>query len=460
MGNSSYSLSLNSLTHFWNRFAEGSTNRKIFGATLIIGFFTFSVKLASLLKELVVASVFGTNDALDAFLIAFLLPSFVGGIVAGALSAATVPTYIQVREKEGPVAAQKLISGIVALALGIMTLTIILLVVFGPQLLIFMGSGFDGEKLILAKKLLFVLLPMIFLNGLVTIYSAVLNAEERFALAACIPAVVPVVSAVMILTLAEEWGVYSLAFGFLAGFGLQLSLLAYCLKKRKIGLMPKWAGITQPVRQVIGQYMPLVASGFLMSSTVLVDQSMAAMLEAGSVATLGYSNKIPATLLGVGALALGTAILPFYSKMVANKDWKGIEHTLKTYRWKIIQVSVPLTLGFYFYSEPLVRALFERGAFTSADTILVGKVQAVYFLQVPFFLSATLITRLISSLRYNQLLMFGSMITLPLNIIMNYVLMQYYGLLGIAMSTVIAYAVSLVFLSVGLHRKLSRLRKD
>jgi putative peptidoglycan lipid II flippase len=323
-----------------------------------------------------------------------------------------------------------------------------------------MGSGFNEEKLILAQKLLFLLLPMIFLNGLITIYSSILNAEERFALAACIPAVVPVVSAIAILGLAEEWGVYALAFGFLAGFALQLSLLAYSLKKRNINLMPKWAGVTPPVRQVIGQYMPLLASGFLMSSTVLVDQSMAAMLEAGSVATLGYSNKIPSTLLGVGALALGTAILPFYSKMVANKDWKGIEHTLKTYRWKIIQVSVPLTLGFYFFSEPLVRGLFERGAFTSADTILVGKVQAVYFLQIPFFLSATLITRLVASLRYNQLLMFGSMISLPLNIIMNYVLMQYFGLMGIAMSTVFAYAVSLLFLSVGLYRKLNKLKKD
>ena len=183
------------------------------------------------------------------------------------------------------------------------------------------------------------------------------------------------------------------------------------------------------------------------------------MSRAGSVAALAYSNKIPATLLGIGALALGTAVLPYYSKMVANEDWKGIEHTLKTYRWKILQVSIPLTLGFYFFSEPLVRVLFERGAFTSADTVLVGKVQAVYILQIPFFLLTTLIVRLVSSLRYNQLLMFGAMISLPLNIVMNYVLMQYFGLVGIAMSTVIVYAVSLLFLSIGLKIRLSKLRK-
>lgn len=454
----SFFLLFNELTHLWKRVSGGSVNRKIFGATLIVGFFTFLVKLASLCKELVVASVFGTNDALDAFLIAFLLPSFVCGLVAGALSAAMMPTYIQVREQEGSVAAQELTSRIVALALGILTVMLVFLIVVGPYLVSFLGSGFDGEKIILARKLFFVLLPMIYLNGLITFYSSILNAEERFALAAFIPAVVPIVSAIAILSLAKEWGIYSLAFGFLAGFGLQLSLLAFYLKKRNIRLMPKWDGITPPVRQVIDQYLPLIAGGILMSSTVLVDQSMAAMLEPGSVATLGYSSRIPATLLGIGALALGTALLPYYSIMVANKDWTGIEHTLKTYRWKILQVSIPLTLGFYFFSEPVVRVLFERGAFTSADTILVSKVQAVYFLQIPFFLLATLVVRLVTSLQYNQLLMYGNMISLPLNIVLNFILMKYFGLMGIAISTVLVYAVSLLFLSVGLKNKLNKLK--
>lgn len=86
-----------------------------------------------------------------------------------------------------------------------------------------------------------------------------------------------------------------------------------------------------------------------MSSASLVDQSMAAMLEPGSVAALGYSNKIPATLLGIGAMALGTAVLPYYSKMVANGDWKGVDHTLKVCRWKILQVSISVTLSLFLF---------------------------------------------------------------------------------------------------------------
>jgi putative peptidoglycan lipid II flippase len=452
------SFPLDRMIPVWNRLAGGSTNRRIFGAAVIVGFFTFSVKVAALLRELVVASVFGTSDALDAFLIAFLLPSFFVGVVAGSLNTAMIPTYIRVREKEGPEAAQKLVSTMVVLALGVLTVTVGLLAVAGPALLPFMGSGFDGQKLALVQSLFYVLLPMIIFNGLITIYAALLNAEERFALAAFIPAVVPIVSAIAILGFASIWGVYTLAFGFIAGYGLQLSLLAFCLQKRNISALPKWKGITEPVRQVIGQYLPMVAGAFLLSSTLLVDQSMAAMLGPGSVAALGYSNKIPATLIGIGALALGTAVLPYYSKMVAKEDWKGIDHTLKTYRWKLIQVSLPLTLGFYYFSEPLVRILFERGAFTSADTVLVGKVQAVYMLQVPFFLLTTLIVRLISSLRYNKLMMYGSMISLPLNIVMNFVFMKYFGLAGIAMSTVLVYAVSFLFLSIGLKHKLNQLR--
>ena len=203
----------------------------------------------------------------------------------------------------------------------------------------------------------------------------------------------------------------------------------------------------------------MVTGAVLVNSTIIVDQSMAAMLDPGSVAALGYAGKIPATLVGIGAMALGTAVLPYYSKMVAKKDWRGIEHTLNTYRWKILQVAIPFTLLFYYFSEPIVQVLYQRGAFTAADTVLVGQVQAMYVLKIPLFLLTTLMVRLVSSLKYNKLLMFGAMISFAVNIIFNYLLMKYMGLPGIALSTVLVYAVSAVYLTVGLRMKLNTVQK-
>ena len=97
--------------------------------------------------------------------------------------------------------------------------------------------------------------------------------------------------------------------------------------------MPRWHGLDHALRKVINQYIPVVAGAILMCGTMLVDQSMAAMLGAGSVATLNYGGKVVTLILGIGSVSLSTAVFPHFSRMVAVYDWAGIRHTLKTYTY-------------------------------------------------------------------------------------------------------------------------------
>ena len=78
---------------------------------------TLSVKAVTMLKEMLVAASFGTGDAIDAFVIAFMLPSYIINVVAGTLSAALIPVHVDLMENDGPAAAQRLFSGTVALSL-------------------------------------------------------------------------------------------------------------------------------------------------------------------------------------------------------------------------------------------------------------------------------------------------------------------------------------------------------
>jgi putative peptidoglycan lipid II flippase len=198
----------------------------------------------------------------------------------------------------------------------------------------------------------------------------------------------------------------------------------------------------------------MVAGAFFMSSTSLVDQSMAAMLGAGSVSTLNYGGKVLTLILGIGSVSLGTAVFPHFSRMVAASDWASIRHTLKTYIYLILLVTIPLTLILVYFSEPLVRLFFERGAFTSADTWRVSQVQALFLLQVPFYFLGILMVRLISSLKMNRILMQAAIINLFLKIIFNYLFMQRLGAAGIALSTTLVYAVSFIYYSVILCKQM------
>jgi putative peptidoglycan lipid II flippase len=97
-------------------------------------------------------------------------------------------------------------------------------------------------------------------------------------------------------------------------------------------------------------------------------------------------------------------------------------------------------------SDYIVSLLFERGAFLRADVVLVGKVQALYSLQIPFYLLGILFVRLISALQKNIVLMWGAAISLPLDVILNFIFMRKIGVAGIALSTSLVYMVSCGYL--------------
>src|SRR5262249_56111424 len=101
-------------------------------------------------------------------------------------------------------------------------------------------------------------------------------------------------------------------------------LLATALSKRGISILPRWYGFTPHTRQVLRQYAPMIAGSSIMSSTGLVDQSMAAMLGPGSVSMLNYGNKISAVVVSLGAMAVSTAVLPQFSRMPPPRHWPAV----------------------------------------------------------------------------------------------------------------------------------------
>ena len=127
-----------------------------------------------------------------------------------------------------------------------------------------------------------------------------------------------------------------------------------------------------------------------MGSTILVDQSMAAMLGSGSVAALNYANKLTSLLLSIGVSSLATAVLPSFSRLSANQDWAGLRRVLNTYTNLIALATVPLTVVLIIFSEPLIATFFQGGAFTAQDAHLIARVQSLLFLQLPFYATGIL----------------------------------------------------------------------
>lgn len=440
---------VNKLRHacfgLWKRFTTGSTNRQVFRAATTIVILTSLAKLAAVAKELLVARRFGTGATIEAFLVAVLIPMLAINIISSSLSMALIPTYITVRERAGKEAAQRLLSGITVWSLFLLGAVTVLILASSPLYMPWIASGFSQHKLDLAFRLLLIVSPLIVLSGIANIWGAVLNAGERFALVALAPIITPSVTIIVLLFIVR-YSIDALPLGMVFGAALEMLLLGAALRLRGISLRPRWHGLNADLRLVGQQFGPRMGASGLRSGSVVVDRSLAATSAPGSVAALNYGTRVVITLLSIIGAALGSAITPYYSKMVANRDWSGVRHTLRRYLVLLFLASIPLVMVLFFLSAPIVQAVFQRGSFRAKDTQLVAQIQALYALQIPFYLGNVLFSRLLSSLLASQITMWAAALNVGVNVILDVLFIKMMGVPGIALATSCASLLTFCFL--------------
>ncbi|MFH1023933.1 MAG: lipid II flippase MurJ [Planctomycetota bacterium] len=418
--------------------------RRIWFAAVVVGGFALAARGGGVLRELAVADRFGTAGALDAFLAAYLLPSLAVGIIAGAAGAAVIPEYLGVRAAAGPGGARRFLARLMSRWLLALLVATAVLGVAAPVLLEWAGSG---PRSLLARRWFFWLLPTLAAGGLASLWTAILNAEERYAGAALATAVTPLLAAGAVIGWGKTHGIDALAAGTLVGVFLEAGVLGTLAARRGLLAMPRWEGSSAEVRRVVAQFLPAAGGSVLMAGTAAVDLAMAGFLGPGSVATLNYGGRAAALVTGVGALALGTAVFPHFARQAATRDWGGLRRTRRECLRGVLAVSVPATAMLVALSEPMARILFERGAFTPEDTRRVAAVQTLYFLQVPFFLAGIVQVRVVAVLKMNRILFYTAAGGFLLKIALNLLFMRGMGLRGIALATAVVFLGSAVFLS-------------
>ena len=384
-----------------------------------------------------------------------MVPAFVVALASGSLNAALIPSYIQVREHEGQQQAQHLLSGSLLWSQILLLVLVLLLMIGAAPLFHAIAPGFPPAKLALTIRLFYALLPMVVLSGVSVNCSAVLNASRCFWLPAITPMLSPVFMLVFLLG-ARMLGIWALPVGLVSGTLCECVVLMAALWRRGIRIIPRWYPATPALRRVRSQYIPLLFGAILTSGVTIVDQTMAARLQPGSVAALAFGNRIINVVMGLVGVSLSAAVIPYFSEMVAKRQWTQCRNTLNTYTRLIAYASIPICLGIALFSYPIVRLLFQRGAFSAGDTAIVARVQMMYAFQIPFFAMSLLYVRLLTALNRNDLVMACAFINLTLDIILNIICIKYFGLPGIALSTSLFYAGSFIFLVVMCRRVLQK----
>jgi putative peptidoglycan lipid II flippase len=417
------------------RFQGASVNRRILRAAASVTAAGILVKIVATFKEFAVAGVYGRSDAMDAFLAAFLIPNLLINLISESMNQALVPTLIRVREQEGHDRAQKLLSSAMLWVCLLLIAACIAMALTARGFFPLIASHFPPAKLALSIRIFYALLPVVLITGIATNCTAVLNTFDRFAL----PALAPVATPAAIILAAFLWsgrlGIWAIVYATLAGALVHAGIVAWMMDAHGYRFRLFWHGATEATREVAQQYGPVLLSGVVASGGLLVDQSMAAMLPSGSVSALAYANRFVSVVVTLLAGAVSSAVVPHFSRMIAHRDWTGCRHTLKTWVRLTALVSTPIALALILGSHWLIRAAFQHGVFSPADTALVTPVLAMYAIQIPFFVSSRVFYRFLVAMRRADLIFYCGALNLALDIVLNLILMRWFGVAGIALAT-------------------------
>jgi putative peptidoglycan lipid II flippase len=337
-------------------------------------------KPLGLLREMVIANRFGATAAKDAFVVSQNLPTIFGSVIASALVAAFIPTFISVREQEGEAMAWSLLSRVFTLLAVIMGAVCALMWFFASPAITFMAPGLNEEVHALATQLSRYMIPMILISTFLGLFTAVLNAYRHFLLPRLAEQLNNIFLIAAVLLLTSRLGIASLIVGSLGAAFIQLVLVGGVLLTRKPFLRLSFGWRDRHLRQVFRLMLPMVIGGSVGVLNLIIDRTVASFLPVSSISALDYASKIMAIPAGMFIGNLATALYPTLALHWARHDAQSFRASLGKGLSAIWYIILPSTAGLVFLCQPIVSVVFQTGAFTAEATVLTASVLLYYAL--------------------------------------------------------------------------------
>jgi putative peptidoglycan lipid II flippase len=363
---------------------DGYTWRvSLFKSASTVSLLTLASRITGLVRELLVASVFGASAMTDAFNVAFRIPNLFRRLFAeGAFSQAFVPVLAASKATDGEAATRLLIDRVATLLVWVLVGTCVAGVLAAPWMVWAMASGLQQspegyDAAVVMTRFMF---PYIGFMSLVALSSGVLNTWKRFA----VPAATPVLLNVAMI--AAAWWlapalrargiepIYAMAAGVMLGGVLQLGAQVPAL--RRMGLLPtiglkpdalRTAWRDPATQRILKLMLPALLGVSVAQVSLLINTQIASHLPTGSVSWLTYADRLmefPTAMLGV---ALGVVLMPQLSAARASGDAAQYSQLLDWGLRIVVLLSVPCAVGLLIFARPLVAVLYHYGAFSAVD---------------------------------------------------------------------------------------------
>ena len=421
--------------------------KHIFG----VGAMTGISRIFGFVRDMLIARVLGAGRLSDIFLAAFKLPNLFRDLLGeGALSAIFIPMYTDSKKDAG--FARNVFSWLLVILLGIT----LLVEIFMPLVVWGLAPGFDAtpgkmEMTVVISRIMFVY--VIFICG-AAFLSAILNAFSRFLLAAFMPVLLNImlICALLAAMVFGSQNVLYLMAGTVVLSGIvQFGILWTRIRRHHFGLhlvIPRWTPAIKSMFRRLG--VSIVGSGFY-QITIIVG-TLVASFQSGAVSWLYYSDRIVQLPFAMIGLAVGTVLMSSISNALADKNMRSVYIQQNSSIRRSMMLTLPCVVGLFVLAEPIIRCLFQYGAWTASSTAAVASAIKIQALVLPAMVTSQVYSKTLFASQDVKTPVRTSMISLGVAAVLYLSLFPFIGYLAVPVGIVVSGYLKNVLLYRACHR--------
>lgn len=447
---------------------ENKSSRTLVGVAGIVAVATLLSKVVALVRQQAIATAFGLGDAYNAFKYAYLIPSFFW-VLLGGVNGPIHSAIISVLAKRNKQEAVRIVETTTTVVSGVTLLITIILYKEADFFIQLVGPLLNQTTQAIAAQQLRILAPMVLLAGAVGVGFGTLNLANQYWLISISPILSSITTIIGIGVLALQIGpkITRHEYALIGGLVLAWSTLAGAISQWLVQLITQWRlglgtirlrfDFNSPgVHEAMRIMTPATFSSGTMQINLYTDMYFVSPIT-GAAAAFDYANLLVQTPLGIISNTMLLPILPIFSALAASGDW--INFKLKLRQVLIVAVLSTLPLGALFVAlaNPIVRVVYERGAFDKNASQLVASILMAHGIGMVIYLCRDILVRVFYALGDGTTPFRISIINIFLNAILDYILVKPFGVPGITLATVGVNFTSIIMLLWLLNRKLDGL---
>ncbi|SNZ20162.1 Peptidoglycan biosynthesis protein MviN/MurJ, putative lipid II flippase [Cohaesibacter gelatinilyticus] len=415
---------------------------------------TFVCFLGFFVRDLILINRLGISIQLDAFFTGTMVPMFIVTFIAMPMADSLMRPFVGFTYEQSE-QRSAFIQHLLVLAVGVLGVIAILSVLLAPWFAqIVLGAGKQTDRVAETVVMLRWYAPIIVLSAWTVIGNAVLNAFHKSKYVASAQLIVPILTIVVIISVPVQYVTKAAVFGMLTGTFCNGLIVCYFAWREGVLVVPRWSSLWQnDLKQVFKHYARLVLAALLTAALIPLNYTFAGMQGEGAVSTWAFASKIVVFFTGLATFGVSAVVLPHFARLV-NQGWhvqfrNQIFFMLLLGGW----MGAALALVIFLFAEPMVGAVLSNKQFATNEIEHLATLVRIGALQLPFVIPGVLLVKAAAVTGGSLRMMIAAGLGFFSNLVANYLLVPYLGMIGVAVGALSAASLSAFCLLLLTHRR-------